>query len=153
MCHAIHRYAEANNKYLKNYNKNEEPSYIRYLDANNLYGWTMSQKLLVKEFKWVKDTVSPDKKHNKVIKLIKKHNEGSDKGYILETDLHSDPPFLPAKMKTNKCKKVVCNLYDKSNYVIHIRSLKQALNNVLILKRVHKVIQFNPILVGFFYGR
>ena len=56
-------------------------------------------------------------------------------------------------MKTNKCKKVVCNLYDKSNYVIHIRSLKQALNNVLILKRVHKVIQFNPILVGFFYGR
>ena len=71
MCHAIHRYAEANNKYLKNYNKNEEPSYIRYLDANNLYGWTMSQKLLVKEFKWVKDTVSPDKKHNKVIKLIK----------------------------------------------------------------------------------
>ena len=49
-----HRYAKANNKYMKNYDKNNESSYIEYLDANNLYEWTMSQKLPVNEFKWVK---------------------------------------------------------------------------------------------------
>ena len=47
-------------------------------------------------------------------------------------------------MKINKCSKLVCNLYDKSNYVVHIRSLKQALDHGLILKKVHRVIQFNP---------
>ena len=51
ICHAIHRYAKANNKYMKNYDKNKESSYIQYLDANNLYGWAMSQKLPVDSFK------------------------------------------------------------------------------------------------------
>ena len=54
ICQATYSYAKANNKYIKNYNKNIESSYIEYLDANNLYGWGMSQKLLVKGFKWVK---------------------------------------------------------------------------------------------------
>ena len=54
MCQAIHRYAKANNKYVKNYDKNIESSYLMHLDANNLYGWTMSQKFPVGSFKWVK---------------------------------------------------------------------------------------------------
>ena len=52
---ATHRHTKANNKYKKNYNKNIESSYIEYLDANNLYGWEMSQKLPVKGFRWVED--------------------------------------------------------------------------------------------------
>ena len=54
ICQASHGYAEANNKYMKNHNKNTESSYKEYLDANNLYGWAMSQKLPVNRFKWVK---------------------------------------------------------------------------------------------------
>ena len=84
--------------------------------------------------------------------FIKSYDEDSDKEYILEVDveytknlnyLHSDLPFLPARMKINKCSKLVCNLYNKNNYVVHIRLLKQALNHGLILKEVHRVIQFN----------
>ena len=55
ICHSIHRHVKANNKYMEIYNKNEE-SYIQYLDANNLYGWAMSQKFPVNNFKWVKCT-------------------------------------------------------------------------------------------------
>ena len=54
ICHAIHRYAKANNEYIKNYDKNKESSYLMYLDANNLHGWAMFQKLPVNGFKWKK---------------------------------------------------------------------------------------------------
>ena len=146
ICHAIHRYAKANNKYMKNYDEKEESSYIQYLDANNLYGWAMSQKLPVSGFKWEKDMLKFTKKS------IKNYDEDSDKGYILEVDveypenlhdLHSDLPLSPKRMKIDKCKKLVCNLYDKKNYAVHIRSLKQALNHGFIFKKVHRVIQFN----------
>ena len=54
ICHAIYKYAKANNKYMKNYDKDLESSYLEYLDANNLYGWATSQKLPVNSFKWIK---------------------------------------------------------------------------------------------------
>ena len=57
--------------------------------------------------------------------------------------MHSDLPILPERMEINKCSKHVWNLHDKNNYVAHIRSLKQTLDHGLILKEVHKVIQFN----------
>ena len=146
ICHAIHRYAKVNNKYMKNYDKNKESSYIQYLDANNLYGWVMSQKLPVNGFKWVKNTSKIDEE------FIKNYDEDNDKGYILEVDvkypkrlhdLHSDLPFLPKRMKTGKCKKLVCNLCNKKKYVVHIRSLKQALSHGLKLKKVHRITEFN----------
>ena len=58
-------------------------------------------------------------------------------------NLHCNSPFLPERMKINKFNKLICNLYDKNNYVVHIISLKQALDHGIILKQVHKVIQFN----------
>ena len=146
ICHSIHRYAKANNKYMKNYNKNKESSYIQYLDANNLYGWAMSQKLPINGFKWIKNVTEIDEK------FINNYDEDSDKGYIFEVDvkypkrlhdLHSDLPFLSKRMKIDKCKKLVCNLRNKKKYVVHIRSLKQALNYRLQSKKVHRIIEFN----------
>ena len=145
ICHSIHRYAKANNKYMKNYNNNEEPSYIQYLDANNLSGWAMSKKLPVNGFKWI-----DNKEINK--DFIKNYDENNDKGYIFEVhvkypkrlhDLDSDLPFLSERMEINKCKKLVCNLYNKKKYVAHINTLKQALNHGLKLKKIHRVIEFN----------
>ena len=99
-------------------------------------------------FKWIeKDNLSKFDE-----KFIKNYDEDSNKGYILEVDLeypknlhklHSDLPFLPERMKINKCSKLTCTMQNKENYVIHIRALKQALNNGLILKKVYKVIKFN----------
>ena len=58
-------------------------------------------------------------------------------------DLHSDLPFLSKRMKIDTCKKLVCNLHNKKKYVVHIRSLKQALNYGLKLKKVNRIIEFN----------
>ena len=83
ICHSIHRYGKENNKYMKNHNNNEESSCIQYLDANNLYGWAMSQKLPVNGFKWL-DT---DKINEINEEFIKNCNENDNKGYILEVDV------------------------------------------------------------------
>ena len=56
--------------------------------------------------------------------------------------LHSDLPFLPERIKINKCSKLVCNLNNKENYSVHILALKQALNHELKLTKVHSVIEF-----------
>ena len=96
----------------------------------------ISKKLPVNGFKWVEHVINEE--------FIKNYNENDKKGHILEVDvkypkklhdLHSDLPFLPERMEINKCKKLVCNLYDKKKYVVHINSLKQALNHGLKLKK------------------
>ena len=144
ICHSIHRYVKANNKYMKNYNNNEESSYIQYLDANNVYGWAMSKKLPVNGFRWP----DSDKIDEINEEFIKNYNENNNKGYILEVDvkypkrsheLHSDLPFLSERKEINKCK----NLSNKKKYVTHINSLKQALNHGLKFKKIHRVIEFN----------
>ena len=141
ICHAIHRYAKANNKYMKNYDKNIESSYLMYLDANNLYRWTMSQRLPVNGFEWVERLSEFDDC------FIKNYDENNGKGYILEVyveypkklfNIQCDLSVLPERKKTEKCKKLLCNIHDKENCVVHIRALKQALNHGLILKKYTK---------------
>ena len=132
ICQSTHRYAKANNRYMKNYDKNNESSYVEYLDANNLYGWAMSQKLPVKDF-------------------IKAYDENSNTGYFLEVDIdcpkelfnfHKDLPFLPERKKVEKLEKLNCSIEDKEKYITHIRALKEALNHGLKLKEVLRVIKF-----------
>ena len=146
ICHAMQRYAMANNKYMKDYDKKKKSSYIQYLDANNLYGKAMTEKLPVRGFKWVNDISKMDED------FVKDYDKNDNKGYILEVDvdypnklqnLHSDLPFLPERMVINNTKKLVCNLNDKKNYVVHINVLKQALDHGFKLRKVHRVIEFD----------
>ena len=145
ICQAIHRYAKANNKYMKNYDKNNESSYLKYLDANNLYGWAVSQKLPVNGLKWVKKL----SKFNE--DFLKKYDENGNTGYFLEVDIeypktlfnsHKDLSFLPERKKVEKVEKLICSIEYKEKYIIHIRVLEQALSHGLKVKKVHRVIQF-----------
>ena len=146
ICHYIYRYAKANNKYTKDYDKNKESLHLQYWYVNNLYDYTMSQKLAVNNFDWIKDT----SKFNE--DFIKNYNEESDEGYFSKVDiqylwklhgLHNDLPFLTEKMKIEKEEKFVANLHNKTEYLIHIRNFNQTLIHGLALKKDHKLIRFN----------
>ena len=130
----------------ENHDKNKELSYIQYWGVNNLYGWAMPQKFPLNNFEWIKDTSQFN------VDFKKNYNEESDEGYFLEVDLqyleklhelHNDLPFLPERIKIENDEKLVPNLHDKTEYVIHIRNLKQRSNYRLVLKKVHRVIEFN----------
>ena len=139
----VHKYALANNKYMGDrFDPKSESRYLQYLDANNLYGWAMSQPLPAGGFKWV--DVNP----NEIFELATR----TDKGYILEVDIsypkelhnqHNDLPFMCERMEINGVEKLVPNLRDKKNYVIHIQALNQALQHRLRLDRIHRVIEFD----------
>ena len=98
---AVHKYASANNKYMGDkFDPKSESSYLPYLDANNLYGWVMSQPLPTGGFRWV--DVNP----NEISELATR----TDKGYKLEVDVscpkelhnpHFDLPFMCERMEIN----------------------------------------------------
>ena len=146
MCQSVPRYAKAHNKYIKNYNKSIELSYLMYLVANSLYGWAVSKKLPINGFKW-KNDLSKFKES-----FRKNYNEDSDVEYFLEVHVrypkqlwssHKDLTFLPERKRLEKVEKPVCSIEDKEQYVIHIRTLKQALNQGLVLQDVHRLIKYN----------
>ncbi|XP_054267190.1 uncharacterized protein LOC128989333 [Macrosteles quadrilineatus] len=139
------RYATANNKYMEeSYNENLPTSYLTYLDANNLYGWAMSQHMPYSDFKWVEDV------HN--LDILSVPDDGN-MGYILEVDLeypqelhdlHSDLPLAPERQipPGSKQEKLLATLFDKKRYVLHFRNLKQYISLGLKLKNIHKAISF-----------
>ena len=142
---AVRKYALANNKYMGyKFDPNEDTTYLQYLDANNLYGWAMSQPLPTGGFKWV--DVNP----NEISELATR----TDKSYLLEVDVsypkelhnpHNDLPFMCEWMEINGVEKLVPNLRDKKNYVIHIQALNQVLQHGLRLDTIHRAIEFNQL--------
>ena len=162
-----HRHAVANNKYLKSYNPEVESSYIMYLDANNLYGWAMSQSLPVGDFKWLDPAEYEDPENF----ILENYTDDTIKGVILEVDLeypkelhhlHNDYPLAPEKilitddMLSPYCKglkdsgnissgrvhKLVPSLMNKEKYVLHYRNLQQYLSLGMKLTKIHRVLEF-----------
>ena len=100
----------------------------------------MSQRLPVNNFEWVKDTFQFNEN------FIKNYNNETNEGYVPQVDvqyleklheLYNDLPFLPEQMKIEKVEKLAANLHDKTEYVIHITNLKQALNNGCMFLSCH----------------
>jgi hypothetical protein len=160
-----HRYAESNNPLIKDYNPEKEHSYIQYFDANNLYGWSMSQPLPVAEFKFMS--------RYEIDQLdIMSVPDDAETGFMLEVDLsypprlhdlHNDLPLAPEKLIVSddllspyqlelkkelgpshsaKVGKLVPNFFPKSRYVLHYRNLKYYLEKGMILEEIHRVMSF-----------
>ena len=144
---SVHRWAAANSPYMgSEYDKSKPTKYLQYLDANNLYGWAMSQPLPTGGFHWVEFDESKNLKT-----IIDQLSKRKDHGYLLEVDVtyprelhdyHNDLPFMCAKMKLNGVEKLVPNLYYKKKYIIHIKALKQAIDHGLVLEKIHRAIEF-----------
>ena len=159
------RYRKANNKYMKEYDEKAPSKYIMYLDANNLYGWAMSQYLPTGNFKWMSD------KEIKQIDLGKYKADGK-KGLILEVDLeypqelhdmHNDYPVCLEKVRVSNdmlsgyCKKIaekykisiglvsklIPTLRDKKEYMLHYRNLQLYLDLGFKIKKTHRVLKFD----------
>ena len=164
-----HRYARANNKYLPDYNPELDDSYLMYLDANNLYGWTMSERLPTGNFKWLENL--PDTPEEFEF-FLSKYTRDSDKGIILEVDLeyqkelhqlHNDYPCAPEKkiitndmlsdyarkikeehsVSSGKVPKLVTTLNDKEKYVSHYRNLQLYLSFGIRIKKIHRGVEFD----------
>jgi len=153
------RYAKANHEGMASYDKSKDDAYILYLDANNLYGYAMSQYLPIGSFRWNSEEWTNDR----ILGLGDKDSVG----YLFEVDLHYPQelhdlhngyalaPELRAvynymlnewqqyQRKDTDCKKLISSFYDKKNYVVHYRLLKLYLKLGLKLTKVHRVLQFN----------
>lgn len=159
------KHAVANNPYLESYDPAKPHRFLMYLDANNLYGWAMSQKMPVDDFKWLGEE---EIRELDVMTIADDSNEG----YILEVDLeypdtlhdlHSDLPVGPDRktitydrmspytrhlhsrlnVKGRPQEKLIPNLDNKSKYVIHYINLKQYLHMGLKLTHIHRAITFS----------
>ncbi|GFU42669.1 uncharacterized protein NPIL_581771, partial [Nephila pilipes] len=157
----LHRFSSANNKYLESYDEVKPSKYILYLDANNLYGWAMSQFLPTHVFEWIKEPVN-----------FMEISDESDIGFILEVDLdipenlhdlHNDYPLAPETLNVtndmlspyckeiaekynlniNSCTKLVPNLMSKKRYILHYRNLKQYVSLSLKVAKIHKILKFH----------
>ena len=157
------RYAKANNKYMNDYDPEKPSTFITYLDMNNLYGWAMSEYLPYEAFKWLKNVDEFD---------VMSISEKSPIGYFFEADLkypdklhnlHNDCPLAPEKlavsgdMLSNCCKKtadkyeikvgdvkkLIPNLGNKTNYVVHYRNLQLYLSLGMKVNKIYRVLKFN----------
>ena len=156
---ASKRHARANKPLVEGYDPGQPSSHILYLDANNLYGWAMSQYLPTGGFRWVDDC-------EQLVKTIAEQSADSPEGYILEVDLeypeHNSYPLAPERMVIQKewmseyqhnllgvvvapteVEKLVPNLRNKDRYVLHYRNLQLYMSLGMRLKRVHRALRFD----------
>ncbi|XP_065195842.1 uncharacterized protein LOC135827241 [Sycon ciliatum] len=158
------RYAAAKNHYQEKFDADQPSSFIQYLDANNLYGWAMSQHLPVSDFRW-------EKPSEKLLNKILNTQDDSSSGYIVECDLvyphelheeHNDYPVAPERLSVNEdmlspyqqelvdklnssgvdALKLVPNLKDKTKYVLHYRNLKLYTQLGLRCVKIHRALKF-----------
>ena len=138
------RYGEANNKYMKCFNKNKLLKFLMYLDANNLYGCAMSEKLPTHGFKWLTSGEMEKLFDNQIVQVWEKIPciLEVDLEYPKELhDLHNDYPLCPERVKCDKgVEKLIPNLRDKTKYVIHYKNLMQCLKLGMKLKKIHRGI-------------
>ena len=161
------RYSKANNKYMKDYYKRDWSKYIMYFDANNLYGWAMTQCLPYGDFEWMTEEEFVGFNFNSVSK-------NNLEGYILEVDLkypdelhylHNDYLLAPEKLKVNsdilskycreiddkyeiklgKVNKLIPNLGDKTSYVLHYRNLQLYVSLGMKVERINRVLKFKQL--------
>ncbi|CAG2200908.1 unnamed protein product [Mytilus edulis] len=159
-----HRHAKANNKHVRNYDPNQPITHEMYLDANNLYGWAMSQALPVEGFRWLNDSEIENLNISDV-------EDDSKNGFILEVDLeyprelhddHNEYPLAPEKIKVTNdmlspyaekllddlnlkgtsTEKLIPNLHPKEKYVVHYRNFKLYLSLGMRLTKIHRVMTF-----------
>ena len=132
------RYAKANNKYMnESFIDTMISKYIMYLDANNLYGWSMSKPLPTHGFKWMKvDELETWELHSCILEVDLEYPKNLH-------DLHNDYPLAPEQIVVNKVSKLIPNLGNKKKYVLHYENLKQYLKLGLKLTHIHRGIKFN----------
>jgi len=161
-----HRYAEANNPFMKKYNEKLPSSYIIYLDCNALYSSVMTKKLPYKNFRW-----SNKKSKRWVLERVENYKPTNKTAYFIECDLEYPPgihdltkdlPLAPEHVKVKRdmlspfalnlvkkfnismdsTPKLLSTQYDKTNYVCHVENLQFYLKMGMKLKAVHKVLKF-----------
>ena len=140
------RYGKANNKYMDDFNKFEPSKFLMYVDANNLYGRAMSEKLPIHSFKWLSNKEIENIYNQQIVQVWERTP------CILEVDLeypeelhdlHNDYPLCPERVECDKgVKKLIPNLRHKNNYVIHYKNLIQCLRLGMNLKKIHRGIKF-----------
>ena len=137
------RYAKANNPYMgEDFNPEEETTYLQYLDANNLYGWAMSQPLPIRNFRWFDE--DDIRTYMKYPEWIKNCTLEVDLEYPRELhDAHSDYPLAPESLTVGGTKKLIPNLRSKEKYVLHHKNLHQYLKHGMKLTKIHRGVAYS----------
>ena len=132
-----HRHAKANNEYMgTEFDPAEETKFISYLNANNLFGWVMSKQLPTSGFKWMTDDELDDWKHLSCYLEV-------DLEYPEDLhDLHNDYSLSPELIKIRNVEKVIPNLNNKTNYVVHYENLQLYESLGLKITKIHRGIKF-----------
>ena len=114
-----HRHAKANNEYMgTEFDPSEKSKFISYLDANNLYGWVISNQIPTSGFEWITDDELDDWKHLSSFPEV-------DLEYPEQLkDLHNDCPLAPERIIIRNLDKLIPNLNNKTSYVVHYENLK-----------------------------